>query len=267
MKQFKLLACLLLTTSTFAHEPYLAPLSYHTENTQVALIAGYAEEALNSEHPLKDAKITVINPQQQSSQINVSTQLKSASVADLGLPISGTYLLETKASFPLNYVKDQKQWKLLFEVPADKAGAKSQRDYLIPDDFKNKKYNVEKVTREWTLQSYVTKNKATPVSTAGTAAIQVVFDQNPTQLKANQAVKLKLTQAQQALTNAEIHLRAKGATDKQSIQFKSDQQGAATIRFPHSGEYLIEVTKSLDPAEKPQNQYYTIITVSVQPEQ
>ncbi|HCK29127.1 MAG TPA: DUF4198 domain-containing protein, partial [Acinetobacter ursingii] len=66
MNQIKLLACLMLTTSAFAHEPYLAPLSYHTENTQIPLIAGYAEEALNSEHALKDAKITVINPKQES---------------------------------------------------------------------------------------------------------------------------------------------------------------------------------------------------------
>ncbi|MFW2003411.1 DUF4198 domain-containing protein [Acinetobacter ursingii] len=263
MNQIKLLACLMLTTSAFAHEPYLAPLSYHTENTQIPLIAGYAEEALNSEHALKDAKITVINPKQESTQIDVTSTLKSVSVADLALPVKGTYLVETKAQFPLTYAKDQKQWKMLFEVPADKAGEKSKREYLIPDDFKNKKYTSEKITREWTLQSYITKGEATPLSTSGTAPIQVVFSHHPTQLKANQPENLKISKSQQPLKQAEINVRAKGASDKQIIQFKTNEQGNAAITFPHAGEYLIEVTESVDPAQKPQNQYYTIISVAV----
>lgn len=34
---------------SLAHEPYVAPLAYKTEQTQVPVVAGYAEEALNSE--------------------------------------------------------------------------------------------------------------------------------------------------------------------------------------------------------------------------
>ncbi|MFH4309296.1 hypothetical protein WAJ68_06055, partial [Acinetobacter baumannii] len=47
---------------SLAHEPYVAPLAYKTEQTQVPVVAGYAEEALNSEYALKDAKLTVITP-------------------------------------------------------------------------------------------------------------------------------------------------------------------------------------------------------------
>ncbi len=38
---------------SLAHEPYVAPLAYKTEQTQIPVVAGYAEEALNSEYALK----------------------------------------------------------------------------------------------------------------------------------------------------------------------------------------------------------------------
>lgn len=258
--------CFLVTfisTAIQAHEPYITPLSHFTDNSQVAIVAGYTEEALNSEHALKDFEITVTDPRQQSSKIKSSTNLKSVSVIDLALPQSGTYLIEAKTSFPLNYVKDQKDWKMLFEVPVDKAGPKSDRDYLIPDDFKNKKYQIEKITREWTLQSYITKHEAYLLTTNGTAPIQVTFQANPTTLKTNEPVQLKILKNNQALKNTDIHIRYKGESDKDAQNIKSDKDGNATITFKRSGEYLIEVTEHIESSQKPKNQFYTIISLSV----
>ena len=57
---FSVLLLSSFSTLNYAHEPYVAPLAYKTEQTQVPVVAGYAEEALNSEYALKDAKLTVI---------------------------------------------------------------------------------------------------------------------------------------------------------------------------------------------------------------
>lgn len=65
---------------SLAHEPYVAPLAYKTEQTQVPVIAGYAEEALNSEYALKDAKLTVITPKQDPKVINAEALHKSVTV-------------------------------------------------------------------------------------------------------------------------------------------------------------------------------------------
>ncbi len=62
MNKFLIVPLAFICTAGFAHEPYVAPLAYKTEQTQVPVIAGYAEEALNSEYALKDAKLTVITP-------------------------------------------------------------------------------------------------------------------------------------------------------------------------------------------------------------
>lgn len=45
-------------------------------------IAGYAEEALNSEYALKDAKLTVITPRNELKTVNSETLHKSATVFD-----------------------------------------------------------------------------------------------------------------------------------------------------------------------------------------
>ncbi len=60
MNRLLVTSLIFVCSYTFAHEPYVAPLAYKTEQTQVPVVAGYAEEALNSEYALKDAKLTVI---------------------------------------------------------------------------------------------------------------------------------------------------------------------------------------------------------------
>ena len=51
MKKYLVLALLACSYSQ-AHEPYIAPLSYLTANTQISMLSGYAEEALNAEYAL-----------------------------------------------------------------------------------------------------------------------------------------------------------------------------------------------------------------------
>lgn len=92
-------------------------MSYLTANTQIPVIAGYAEEALNAEHALKQASLTVIQPDQNQLQVQPASTLKSATVFDLALPQSGTYQLGTKVSFPLKYVQHNKEWKMLLMLP------------------------------------------------------------------------------------------------------------------------------------------------------
>jgi hypothetical protein len=188
--------------------------------------------------------------------------LSSATVFDLKLPESGTYSITTSASYPLKYVQDQKQWKMFFDMPADKAPAKAEREYVIPADLKTKKIAPVEITREWTLMTYVSKDKNTPVQ-ATTAPIKVEFLTHPSELKANQTVKIKVSKAQQALANANVVIRAKGATDKQGISLKTAVDGSADLVFAKAGEYLIEVSEAVDVKQKPSNQFYSIISVAV----
>ena len=47
-----LLCTLLFCSVAQAHEPYVAPLAYHTENTQVPVLSAYAEQAFHPEYAL-----------------------------------------------------------------------------------------------------------------------------------------------------------------------------------------------------------------------
>ena len=56
-----LLCTLLFCSVAQAHEPYVAPLAYHTENTQVPVLSAYAEQAFHPEYALKDISFSVSN--------------------------------------------------------------------------------------------------------------------------------------------------------------------------------------------------------------
>lgn len=262
MNKFLMLSLALACSHSFAHEPYVAPVAYKTEQTQVPVIAGYAEEALNSEYALKDAKLNVITPKNELKTLNSEAVHKSVTVFDVDLPEEGTYLLQTQASYPLKYVYDQKSWHLFFDMPADKAPSKAEREYLIPADLKTKTIKTEQVTREWILQSYLSKGKISDIQLPNTP-IKVIFSVHPNQIKAAQPVKLSITGKGQPLAYAEVNLREKGTTDKQVQQFKAEENGQVELKFPKAGEYLLEVTAPIDLKLKPKNQNYTIISLSV----
>ncbi|RLZ09366.1 DUF4198 domain-containing protein [Acinetobacter sp. 2JN-4] len=262
VKKLLIASLALISGYSAAHEPYVAPVAYQTTNTQVAILAGYAEEALNSEYALKSPKFEITNPKQVKSTIEPDSKLGSSTVFDLKLPEAGTYSVQTKASYPLKYVQDQKEWKLFFDLAEDKAPAKAERDYLIPADLKGKKIAPVEVTREWSLFTYITKEKSSPVQSTA-APIQVEFLTHPNELKANQTTKVKVAKANQPLANAEVVLRAKGATDEQAKTLKANTDGTVDLVFPSAGEYLVEVTESVDSKKKPSNQFYSIISLSV----
>ncbi|WP_214286964.1 DUF4198 domain-containing protein [Acinetobacter pittii] len=262
MNRSLMMSLALISTTGFAHEPYVAPVAYKTEQTQVPVIAGYAEEALNSEYALKDAKLTVITPKNELKTVNSEALHKSATVFDVDLPEEGTYIVQTQASYPLKYVYDQKAWHLFFDMPADKAPPKAEREYLIPTDLKTKTIKTEQVTREWILQSYLSKGKVSDIQLPNTP-IKVSFSVHPNQIKAAQPVKLIITEKGQPLAYAEVNLREKGATNKQAQQFKAGGNGQVELKFPKAGEYLVEVTAPLNLKLKPKDQNYTIISLNV----
>lgn len=251
-----------LSILTYAHEPYVAPLSYITSNTQIPVISAYAEQAFQAEHAIENINFNVIQPDQTQHTVNVENQLKSASVFDLKLPQSGTYIISTKTSFPLKYVQHNKEWKMIFDVPADEAGNLNDREYVVPSDFEETPAPIE-ITREWTLQSFVSKEQTSKIKTQFSAPIQVKFAQHPNQIKTQQPVQIFITKFGKALQNAELLVRLEGQTDTQAQHIPVNTDGMATLNFPYSGQYLVEVSEKINPTLKPTNQYYTIISLGI----
>ena len=254
----------LATTLTYAHEPYVAPLSYITSNTQIPVISAYAEQALQAEYALKQPTFNIIQPDQSKISITSESTLKSASLIDLPLPQKGTYQISSKVSFPLKYAQHNKEWKTFFDMPADQAKDITERDYVIPADFKKVPTLVE-VTREWSIQSYVSKEEISPIQSKIDAPIQVEFKTHPNNITAQQPVQIIMTKSGKALKNAELVIRAQGQEEDDATHVTVDSNGLATLTFPHVGQYLVEVSEKLNKMAKPSNQYYTIISLDVQP--
>lgn len=104
-----LLCTLLFFSVAQAHEPYVAPLAYHTENTQVPVLSAYAEQAFHPEYALKDISFSVFQPNQTQTTIQAQKHLESATAFDLKLPEKGTYTIFAKTSYPIEYVQHNRQ--------------------------------------------------------------------------------------------------------------------------------------------------------------
>lgn len=258
MKNLLLISTLACSTLSFAHEPFIAPYSYITENTQIPVIAAYAEDALIAEYAMKDIKqFDVILPNQQAHKID-TTMVKSATFANLELKDQGTYQIFTTASYPLKYAYHQKQWKIFYDMEANKADAK--RDYVIPSDFRTSPKFVE-IKRHWLIQSFVTKGETTPIQTVNDYPLHVIFSTHPNQIKANQAFDLTVSKNNQPL-HAEIEVHAKGDKHENGRKFTTNALGQANLSFPKAGDYVITISEPFDTQKKPTDQYYVISTIS-----
>lgn len=255
-----------ISGSVWAHEPYVAPLSYVTENTQTAIVSGYAEHALSSEYALKDSSFSVINPSQVSTTIKPESHLKSVTVFDLVLPEDGTYQVASTLSHPLKYALHNKEWKIYHDMSAAKAGPLAARDYVIPEDFKNPKtVKFEDVTREWHVESYVSKNRTSTIHKKADAVLDVNFSVHPNAIKAAMPVNIQVQKDHVALKDAQVKILAQGTSEDKAIQAHTNAQGLAEVRFPTAGQYIVEVSEKIDAKSKPKNQYYTIVSIMVMP--
>ncbi|MDO4223711.1 MAG: DUF4198 domain-containing protein [Acinetobacter sp.] len=260
------LSTLLFTcaSSVLAHDPFLAPVVYHTENAQIPVITSYTESALVPEYAIKDVKqIQVLTPNATQEQVE-TTLLKSATVADLVLKDKGTYTIAAQASYPVKYTQHNKQWKAFFDMSAEKAKPLAERDYVIPSDFKKTPELVE-IKRYWSLQSYVTKGETTPVQAVKDAPIQVAFSTHPSQLTAQQDVELSVQKSGKALANAKVEFARKGAEHDDVTELSTDAQGKVKLLFPKAGQYTIHVGEKFDAKQKakPTDQHFTFINVEV----
>ncbi|WP_445116150.1 DUF4198 domain-containing protein [Acinetobacter sp. WZC-1] len=267
MKKFLLFTSTLISTVCWAHEPYVAPLAYLTKNTQIPIISGFAEHTFSSEYALREPSFIVVTPTQKSTTIKPETALKSVTVFDLPLPEEGTYAISSRVSFPLKYALHNKVWKEFHEVSAEQAGPIADRPYLIPDDFKKGKApQPESVTREWTIQSYVSKNKTSAIAEKTDTALNVSFSVHPNEIRANTPVSIRVLQnSQQPVQDAQIRILVQGGEEDKAIQTATNTEGVAQVQFPTTGQYIVEVTRKTDPGKKPENQYYTIISLQVAP--
>ncbi|WLF83671.1 DUF4198 domain-containing protein [Moraxella sp. ZY210820] len=264
MKKSVALLALICSTASFAHEPFLTPSAYITENKQIPVLASYTEEMLIPEYAMKDVKsFQMIDPKQNKHELETS-MIKSATFANLELKEQGTYTVSTRANYPLKYVYHDKKWKKLYDTPADKAKPLAERDYMIPSDFKKAPQTVD-VTRHWLIQSFVTKEKISDVQTVADYPLNVTFTQHPNQLKANQSVTLTVTQDKQPiLSQVEVH--TKGTSHQKALlESQTNALGQVNITFPKAGEYVITVHQPFDEnsKHKPTDQHYVITTVQV----
>lgn len=261
LKPIFLLCAISCSMLSYAHEPFIAPLAYTTDNKKIPVIAAYTEETLIPEYAIKNTnKIQVVDPKNNTSSID-TTILESVTIANLNLNETGTYHIFTNLDYPLKYVYHQKQWKLWHDISAEKAGDITQRDYMIPSDFK-KSPKLQDIKRHWLIQSFISKGHTTPVQNIPDYPLQVSFSTHPNQIKAGQAIQMTIHKNNQPIL-AEVEITAKGKSHEQAEHVQSNALGEVSFTFAKAGEYLISINEPFSKQHTPKDQYYVMTTVQV----
>ncbi|HCK63241.1 MAG TPA: DUF4198 domain-containing protein, partial [Acinetobacter radioresistens] len=82
-------------------------------------------------------------------------------------------------------------------------------------------------------------------------------------IKAGHPVSLAVSKNNKLLSKAEIVIREKGQSEQNTKTVLTDFKGRANLTFPAAGQYLLEITETQNPKAEPVNQYYKIISLSV----
>jgi uncharacterized GH25 family protein len=259
----------MLATIAHAHEAYILPLSDMPEGKQVLLHAGYTEDLFVPEFLLKGQYYSV-NPQGKQQELTPLSGLQSATVLELPLEQQGTYKVFAQAEHSTSYAQQNGIWKAVYDMPADKAPAASERPYLLNSEVKNTDKKLSSKTHGHVV-SYVTKGAPTQqVLTPSGKGLELKFSQHPNQLKQSEGLNFQVLFNGKPVANSGFHVEQAGAMhhdeeaeDKPDVV--SDQDGQVRIQFKQPGQYLIKISypQTKAGAQPATDVYHYALTVAV----
>lgn len=142
------LACLLsiLVANGWAHAPFVAPSSYVVEGGNTAILAGFAEQAFDSEVAIKGFNFKVLTPKGETQELTLSHS-KALSLADVKTDQAGTYTVTGLRTGELKYAKVGQRWLRVLDAKAEDLVPLAERHFVTPSE-------VQAKTQQFTVQRF-----------------------------------------------------------------------------------------------------------------
>ena len=236
----------LTTTASYAHYPFVAPLSYQTFNNHTAVVAGFYDNPFASEVAIKNFKFHYHNPEGKKVYLedDAFSQTQTLSSFSLENKIDGTYRIRGEKQGSTNrFALDGKTWKPLIAAKFDPAKANANVFYAE---------NLKKNTQVKTVQTF--ELIETFVSRRATSnhvihhihdGFDIQFVSHPNAIKAGQAVQFNVLDNKKGVANVEAHILAQ-TTDFSREQkvlktVKSNAKGELHLNLEQAGQYLLTI--------------------------
>ncbi|RGD90991.1 DUF4198 domain-containing protein [Acinetobacter sp. SWAC57] len=265
------LTCLLsiLVVNSWAHAPFVAPSSYVVEGGNTAVLAGFAEQAFDSEVAIKGFNFKVLTPKGETQELTLSHS-KVLSLADVKTDQAGTYTVTGLRTGELKYAKVGQRWLRVLDAKTEGLSPLTERHFVTPSEVqaKSQQFTVQRFDQ---LLSYFSKQQQSELKQEYTQqGLSLVFSSHPNQISLKTPFTIKLNLENKPASGFQVTLEKQITTlgeAEKVTQLQTNGSGEVTLLFPAVGQYLVTMT-SPEQSEKfrPNAQTYrTILSLYVNP--
>ncbi|MFH7808547.1 DUF4198 domain-containing protein [Acinetobacter sp. BSP-153] len=265
------LTCLLsiLVVNSWAHAPFVAPSSYVVEGGNTAVLAGFAEQAFDSEVAIKGFNFKVLTPKGETQELTLSHS-KVLSLADVKTDQAGTYTVTGLRTGELKYAKVGQRWLRVLDAKTEGLSPLTERHFVTPSEVqaKSQQFTVQRFDQ---LLSYFSKQQQSELKQEYTQqGLSLVFSSHPNQISLKKPFTIKLNLGNKPASGFHVTLEKQITTlgeAEKVTQLQTNGSGEVTLLFPAVGQYLVTMT-SPEQSEKfrPNAQTYrTILSLYVNP--
>ncbi len=265
------LTCLLsiLVVNSWAHAPFVAPSSYVVEGGNTAVLAGFAEQAFDSEVAIKGFNFKVLTPKGETQELTLSHS-KVLSLADVKTDQAGTYTVTGLRTGELKYAKVGQRWLRVLDAKTEGLSPLTERHFVTPSEVQaeSQQFTVQRFDQ---LLSYFSKQQQSELKQEYTQqGLSLVFSSHPNQISLKKPFTIKLNLGNKPASGFQVTLEKQITTlgeAEKVTQLQTNGSGEVTLLFPAVGQYLVTMT-SPEQSEKfrPNAQTYrTILSLYVNP--
>lgn len=237
----------LMSGLSFAHYPYVAPLSYQTFNNQTAVLSGFYDNPFSSEIAIKNFKFHYHAPSGQKMQIADEAWSKTKTVSSMSLDNreDGTYRIRgEKQGSTTQYALDGNQWKTLIKAQP-KANQAAQSKVIFASQMKPNTA-IKKVETLELIETFVSrKNISNQVIHHLHAGFDVQFLTHPNAIKVGELIQWKVLDDKKGIANLDVNILAQTSDfsreEKVYQQLKTNQQGELNFSLKEKGQYLLTI--------------------------
>jgi len=216
--------------ATYAHTPYIAPISFDVSNAKTASFdASFAETFFIPEAAFDKSEFIITAPDKQQSSPTKIAYFKSRTVLEQDLKLEGTYKISTGirhgATFLIYDLDGKEHRKMNPEGPAPK-GAKVKNHF-------------QSVTR---ADTYISRKEPSNAALSPeNKGLEIVPLSNPNEVFQGENFDLQIlmagNQLDKAMTLSLYHAQTGDKTE--AIKIDTNTKGRATLNIKKSGIYLL----------------------------
>ena len=181
MNKLILSALVLMTTSfSYAHAPFVAPYQFLVQGGNTAITAGFADAPFDTEVAIRGFDFIQINPKGEQSKLEL-TNTKTLSVADLAVPLDGSYQILGQRQGELKYAKVANRWMRILDVKADRLPPLSKREFIASSEVTVKMPQKASIRYDEVL-TYVSKKTNSDLTVIAGRPLNIAYSIHPNQL-------------------------------------------------------------------------------------